>query len=125
MNRTIALDFDGVLHSYISGWRGPEIIPDPPVPGMASACRQLASMGYELVVMSSRARYPGATTAIKSWLVRNDFPSMEVTAEKIPAEVYIDDRGFRFEGNPDAMLCFILGGGMTPWNKGAQTERHP
>ena len=29
----ICLDFDGVIHSYTSGWKGAAVIPDPPVPG--------------------------------------------------------------------------------------------
>ena len=29
----LALDFDGVLHSYTSGWQGADVISDPPVPG--------------------------------------------------------------------------------------------
>ena len=31
--KTILLDFDGVIHSYTSGWKGAGVIPDPPVPG--------------------------------------------------------------------------------------------
>ena len=31
----LCLDFDGVLHSYTSGWLGADVIPDPPVPGYA------------------------------------------------------------------------------------------
>lgn len=121
--RTIAIDFDGVLHSYTSGWQGAETISDPPVPGMAELCAKLMDMGYEVVVMSSRARDPKGAFAIYEWLGRHLFPRMRVTAEKVPAEVYIDDRGYRFDGNAKALLCFIVGGGMEPWNRGGQI--HP
>ena len=31
--KILAIDFDGVLHSYTSGWKGARSIPDPPVYG--------------------------------------------------------------------------------------------
>lgn len=119
MKKTIAIDFDGVLHSYTSGWKGPGIIPDPPVPGMADACHQMIQAGFEVVVMSSRARHQPAAMAMASWLINHGFPPMKITAEKVPAEVYIDDRGYRFNGDAQAVLAFVQTS-MRPWNKGEQ-----
>ena len=31
----LCLDFDGVLHTYSSGWKGADVIPDPPTPAVA------------------------------------------------------------------------------------------
>ncbi len=30
MKQTVVFDFDGVIHSYTSGWKGATVIPDPP-----------------------------------------------------------------------------------------------
>lgn len=32
--QTVAFDFDGVIHSYVTPWVASEIIPDPPVRGI-------------------------------------------------------------------------------------------
>ena len=41
--RTICIDFDGVLHSYRSGWCGTEIIPDPPIHGTKEAVARVTA----------------------------------------------------------------------------------
>lgn len=116
--RTLCFDFDGVVNSYTSGWKGPDVIPDPPVPGMAEAFHRLLSLGWQIVVQSSRARYPGGREAIKAYMRMHGFPEVPVTSEKHPAELYIDDRGLRFDGSVPALLDAIEGW-AGPWHKRA------
>lgn len=51
---TLCLDFDGVLHSYSSGWKGADIIPDPPVAGAADFIIE-AQQHFIVAVYSSRS----------------------------------------------------------------------
>lgn len=68
MNKPIlCLDFDGVIHSYASGWQGARNIPDPPVPGALEFMLK-ALEDYDVVVHSSRARYFGGIWAMRRWL---------------------------------------------------------
>ena len=46
MARTVVFDFDGVIHSYTSGWLGETTIPDPPVPGIREALKEIHDAGY-------------------------------------------------------------------------------
>lgn len=70
--KLLALDFDGVLHSYSSGWQGARCIPDPPVPGaMDFLLRALGE--FEVAIHSSRSRYFGGRAAMKRWLRQSIF----------------------------------------------------
>ncbi|MDC3414536.1 hypothetical protein NC797_16665 [Aquibacillus sp. 3ASR75-11] len=40
--RTIVFDFDGVINSYRSGWKGAEVLPDPPVSSMKETIEELS-----------------------------------------------------------------------------------
>ncbi len=64
----LCLDFDGVIHSYTSGWKGPRNIPDPPNDGAIQFMLDALEAGYDVVIHSSRARYFGGIWAMKSWL---------------------------------------------------------
>lgn len=52
----LCLDFDGVLHSYTSGWQGALVIPDPPTPG-AIDFLVVASTHFRVAIFSSRTAY--------------------------------------------------------------------
>lgn len=123
----VCVDFDGVLHSYTSGWKGACVIPDPPVPG---ALEWLISASQdprlEVCVYSSRSKEPGAIHAMKEWLRRyiGEFVSAEVEdqvlarltfpTQKPAASMTIDDRAFCFEGSFPT-IDWILE--FKPWNK--------
>lgn len=64
---TLALDFDGVLHSYRSGWQGARNIPDEPVLGSMFFVLR-ASHYFRIAIFSSRSRHWGGRKAIKQWL---------------------------------------------------------
>jgi hypothetical protein len=123
----LCVDFDGVLHSYTSGWKGASVIPDPPVPGAIAFLRE-AVKHFRVAIFSSRSHQDGGGTAMRSWLgehimaeepdiIMQDppwFAAIEWPLEKPAALVTLDDRALTFTGewpSMDALLTF------TPWNK--------
>jgi hypothetical protein len=64
----LCLDFDGVIHSYASGWKGPRTIPDAPVPG-ALEFIVTALQEFDVQIFSSRTRYWGGRRAMRKWLI--------------------------------------------------------
>lgn len=115
--KTIALDFDGVLHSYEQGWTG-SLPEDLPVVGALSFVQDLLAAGFKLVIFSRRAIEEGGTKGIQEWLVKYGFPQIPVEHVKPNADLYLDDRGFRFEGNWDAVRAFISHNpSFSTWNR--------
>lgn len=115
-NRTIAVDFDGVLHSYTSGWKGPADIPDPPVPGAIEWLNKI-SPHFEVVIFTTRGESIYAKNAIRQYLYDYGWTAAKgatVTNTKIPAIIYIDDRGWRFEGEFPSKEEIHR---AKPWNK--------
>ena len=51
----LSVDFDGVIHSYTSGWRGVSVLPDPPVPGAMAFLREAVKV-FDVQVFSCRSR---------------------------------------------------------------------
>lgn len=123
----IAVDFDGVIHSYTSGWKGAHNIPDKPTDG---AIRWLYSAvqldTVKIVIFSSRARTWRGRRAMKQWLYKhgkhlyfpdafdNGIRDIPITDKKPSAVVTIDDRGWRFEGKFPTIDTLLS---MQPWYK--------
>lgn len=137
MKPILCLDFDGVIHSYASGWKGAAVIPDPPVSGAVKfICDALEH--FRVAVFSSRTGQPGGVAAMKTWLEKaffdywgahpvhadDKFSEIEWPTEKPAAFITIDDRALTFDGTwpPIEVLR-----DFQPWNKrpiGA-TGTHP
>lgn len=98
LRKTICLDFDGVIHSYTSGWCGETVIPDPPIHGAREAIQRLREH-FRVVVHSARTASDAGCEAVRIWLDKHQIPVDEVCRFKPPASVYLDDRGIRFTGD--------------------------
>jgi hypothetical protein len=106
--KTLCLDFDGVLHSYKSGWGGHEVVADAPVPG-AMAFLYDALKVFKVCIFSSRSSTPQGIGAMQSWLskwAKEEFfdygepwwLQIEWPVNKPAAYLSIDDRAITFEG---------------------------
>lgn len=125
----LCVDFDGVIHSYISGWRGAAFIPDAPVPGAMQFLIDAIKV-FEVHIYSSRSKSEDGRMAMKSWMdywldkefgwdkgleavsAANSVRSNIVFANEKPAAfLTIDDRAICFDGdwselNPEELLKF-------------------
>ena len=64
---TLCLDFDGVIHSYTSGWKGAKKIPDSIVSGALDFITK-AMQEFTVAIYSSRSGQYGGIRAMKTWL---------------------------------------------------------
>jgi hypothetical protein len=113
--KTIILDFDGVIHSYTSGWQGVTNIPDPPVEGVNEAIQELRK-DYEVVVHSSRCHQEGGIKAIKEYLEKHNIKVDRVVRDKVPAIAQVDDRAINFDGEWSKKLIKTIKN-FKPWHK--------
>lgn len=119
----ICVDFDGVLHSYVSGWTGTEPA-DEAVSGAREFVHFLMQEGFAVYVLSCRARDAAGVAGMERWLSRHGFPpGITVTVEKPHAELYVDDKGLRFEGDFADIIIRIRERRLTPWNQAARDEK--
>lgn len=101
MARTVAVDFDGVLHPYTAGWVGSVPADEPPIEGAREFLIWLRDNGFEVVVFSTRADHEDGLVGILGWLHKHRLVVYvkRVTHEKVPAIAYVDDRAVPYHGD--------------------------
>jgi hypothetical protein len=104
----VVFDFDGVIHSYSSEYKGPAIIPDAPVDGIKEAIVEIHKE-FKVAVTSTRCSTREGKEAIAKYLEAHGIPFDEISSVKLPAVAYVDDRALKFDGNPKALLAAIKG----------------
>ena len=111
--KTIAIDFDGVIHDASNGW-GDGTCYGSPLPGSIDSIIALSKI-YDIVIFTAKAKSDrplvnGKTgkDLVKEWLSKYNILECvnDVTSEKPRAELYIDDNGYRFI-NWDDTIDFI------------------
>lgn len=127
----LCLDFDGVIHSYVSGWKGADVVPDPPVLGALDFILA-ATDRFDVQIFSSRSNQKGGLQAMQRWLqghfnrhvdggtmhdrqeMEDRLPRIKWPLEKPAAMVTIDDRAITFTGEWPTLESLLA---FKPWNK--------
>lgn len=103
-SKVIAIDFDGVIHSFENGF-GDGTVYGTLIEGAREAIIEL-SQKYEIVIYTAKAKpdrplVNGKTGVelVSEWLVKYNLLQYikNITSEKPRAICYIDDKGIRFE----------------------------
>ena len=114
--KSIAVDFDGVLSNYASGWQGIDNIPDNPVPGAIEWLNSMVER-YEVHIYSCRSESTEGRGAMYAWLYRHGalVDHLNFPETKPNAHLYIDDRAYTFTGTNFPDNSYI--DSFKPWNK--------
>jgi 5'(3')-deoxyribonucleotidase len=110
--KTLAIDFDGVIHKYSSGWTG-VIGYDEPVEGAKDVMKYLMR-NYNVVIhttcLNPVFKNDKALDQMLEWLEKYGFKKgihyTDITNNKPPAIAYIDDRAIRFTNWKDIKNYF-------------------
>lgn len=113
--KTLAIDFDGVLHKYSRGYQDGTIY-DEPIEGAKEALKSFVDAGWRVVIFTTRLNDEvnkdvfTQYDAMLTWLFNNGFSEgihyHELTGKKPLAKYYIDDRAVRFT-NWDLTIKFL------------------
>jgi len=108
--RNIAIDFDGVIHTFDKGWYDGTCYGEP-LPGSLEAIIKLSET-HNIIIFTAKAKpsrplVNGKTGVqlVREWLEKHEVMKYvsEITAEKPRSQIYIDDKGYHFQNWKDTM----------------------
>ena len=123
----LVLDFDGVLHSYTSSWKGAHVAGDPPTHGAMDFLRE-AMQHFEVHILSARSQTPEGRRVMHSWILGHygthfgltfdqalqELKDLHFPISKPHAHISIDDRAMQFTGFWPSMNVLKE---FKPWNR--------
>lgn len=128
MKYTISVDFDGVIHQYVTPWKNARTIPDPPVDGAIEWLFEMVQH-FDVCIFSTRNTQFMGRFAMRNWLKKHagglwyesaagtvGLEEITFPRHKPKAIIYIDDRAYRFVGPlswPTKEQIHL----SKPWNK--------
>ena len=93
----LAIDLDDTIHDTQNVKPGYKM--GMPVKYAQEALRDLSRDGHTIIIHTIWATSDQKTQAIRDWLVYFKIPFDDVVAVKPMADMYIDDKGYHFQGN--------------------------
>ena len=110
----LAIDFDGVVHTFDKGWHDGTCYGEP-IEGALDAIKSLSS-DWNIIIFSAKVRpdrplVNGKTgyELVDEWLQKHGVRQYvaEITHEKPRAKFYIDDKAIEFKNNWNEILNII------------------
>jgi len=108
----IAIDFDGCISKY-EGYKGKKIFGEV-IPGTKETFERLRKQGHTIIINTNRIEI----LEVKEYLEYHGIPfdyinhnpknvTWWLNPTKVRADIYIDDRGLKFEGDWDKTLVEV------------------
>lgn len=107
-NKTICIDFDGVIHDCSQGFQGEDVFGEM-IPNADTATSVLKKQGWTIIIFTTRKKSDKLENWLKDKNITYDYinenpDQPDNTSGKVIADVYLDDRGICFRGTWDQWL---------------------
>ena len=108
--KNIAIDFDGVIHTNDRGWYDGTCYGEP-IEGSVDAIKKLSNK-FRVIIFTAKSKSDRplindktGTELVWEWLEKYNLDKYiyKVISEKPRAQLYIDDKGYRFENWKDTL----------------------